>query len=156
MKNVDTYEHAFLIVSIVMLVLFFAALGYAAFGMGITLPGRAGEVDPTRVRQSAPFDNLGVTAVGDNEYEAVILAQAWSFVPDEVRVPAGARVTIRITSADVIHGFLVEGTRLNSMVLPGQISELRYTFDEPGEHLIICHEYCGLAHHTMFGRIIVE
>lgn len=156
MKNIDAYENAFLIVSAVMLVLFFAALGYAAFGMGITLPGRAGEVDPTRVRSTAPFDNPGLRQVGDDSYEAVILAQAWSFEPNEIRVPAGAEVTIRVTSADVIHGFLVEGTRLNSMVLPGQISELRYTFEEPGEHLIICHEYCGLQHHTMFGRIIVE
>ena len=31
-----------------------------------------------------------------------------------------------------------------------------YRFDEPGEYLLICHEYCGLGHHMMYGRIIVE
>lgn len=156
MKNVDAYEKAFLLVSGAMLVVFFAALGYAAFGMGITLPGRSGEVDPTQVRNMAPFDDPGIRRTGDGGVEVVILAQAWSFRPAEITVPAGAEVTFRITSPDVIHGFQVEGTRLNSMVLPGQISVLRYTFDQPGEHLIICHEYCGLQHHTMFGRIIVE
>ncbi|HUF70564.1 MAG TPA: hypothetical protein VMM79_18085 [Longimicrobiales bacterium] len=42
------------------------------------------------------------------------------------------------------------------MLIPGQVSRNTYTFDEPGEHLIICHEYCGIAHHAMFGRVIVE
>jgi cytochrome c oxidase subunit 2 len=42
------------------------------------------------------------------------------------------------------------------MLIPGQISRNTYTFQEPGEHLIICHEYCGIAHHTMYGRLIVE
>jgi cytochrome c oxidase subunit 2 len=30
------------------------------------------------------------------------------------------------------------------------------TFDKPGEYLFICHEYCGLAHQTMAGKVIVE
>jgi cytochrome c oxidase subunit II len=29
-------------------------------------------------------------------------------------------------------------------------------FDRPGEYPMICHEYCGIAHHTMSGKIIVE
>jgi cytochrome c oxidase subunit 2 len=36
------------------------------------------------------------------------------------------------------------------------VSRNSYRFRKPGEHLLICHEYCGLAHHTMYGRIIVE
>ena len=31
-----------------------------------------------------------------------------------------------------------------------------WRFDEPGEHLLVCHEYCGIGHHTMAGRFIVE
>ena len=37
-----------------------------------------------------------------------------------------------------------------------QTGEMTYTFEQPGEHLIICHEYCGVGHHTMYGTIIVE
>ena len=29
-------------------------------------------------------------------------------------------------------------------------------FDQPGEYRFFCHEYCGLAHHMMFGRVVVE
>jgi cytochrome c oxidase subunit 2 len=28
-------------------------------------------------------------------------------------------------------------------------------FDRPGEYLFICHEYCGVAHHIMYGTITV-
>jgi cytochrome c oxidase subunit 2 len=33
---------------------------------------------------------------------------------------------------------------------------VRARFDAPGEYVIICHEYCGVAHHTMAARVIVE
>ena len=45
---------------------------------------------------------------------------------------------------------------INVMVLPGQIAHAPARFDTPGEYPIICHEYCGIAHHTMGGKIIVE
>jgi cytochrome c oxidase subunit 2 len=91
-----------------------------------------------------------------NAYEVVVIGRAWSFEPSEVHVPAGAVITFTATSVDVLHGFNVEGTRLNMMLIPGQVSSNTYTFDEAGEYLLICHEYCGLAHHTMYGRVIVE
>ena len=67
-----------------------------------------------------------------------------------------AEITFTATSADVLHGFHVEGTRLNMMLIPGQVSRNTYTFQQPGEYVIICHEYCGLGHHTMFGKVVVE
>jgi cytochrome c oxidase subunit 2 len=36
------------------------------------------------------------------------------------------------------------------------VSRYSYRFKKPGEHLLICHEYCGLGHHAMYGRVIVE
>lgn len=156
MDRVDLYEKAFLGLSLIMLVVFLSALGYAAVGMGVMLPGRAGEIDPGAINETPPFDQPGVRQLGPGEYEAVVIGRTWSFTPGEIRVPAGARVRFRLTSADVVHGFHVEGTRVNVMLLPGQITELTYTFKEPGEHLMICHEYCGVGHHNMFGRVIVE
>jgi len=154
--KVHTYEKAFLAVGLVVLLLCLAALAYASFGMGIHLPGVSGRVDPRQARGTAPFDRPGVREIGPNRYEAVIIGQAWSFDPAEIRVPAGAEVVFTATTTDVVHGFHVQGTRLNMMLIPGQVSRNRYTFDEPGEHLIICHEYCGLGHHLMYGRVIVE
>ena len=85
-----------------------------------------------------------------------MVAQTWAFNPPEIRVPVGAVVDFIATTVDVIHGFEVEGTRLNMMLIPGQISRNSYRFTEPGQHLLICHEYCGLGHQTMSGKVIVE
>src|SRR5690606_40327082 len=58
--------------------------------------------DPQRAYQSAPFDRLGVTPIGENRYEAIIVGQMFAFIPPEIRVPVGARVDFIATSADVI------------------------------------------------------
>ncbi len=154
--KVHVYEKAFLSIGGGMLLVFLGALAFATLGAGIHLPDRAGSIDPQAVRTTPPFDDPGVREIAPGKYEVVMVAQAWSFDPAEVRIPAGSEVTFRITSPDVIHGIHVEHTTINVMVVPGQISEMRYTFREPREHLIICHEYCGIGHHYMYGKVIVE
>ena len=153
--KIHTYEKAFLAVGLVVLLACGAALVYAST-MGIHLPGKSGLLDPEQVAQTPPFDNPGVFQTAPNKYNAVVIGSAWSFKPLELRVPVGAEITFIATSTDVIHGFNVERTRLNMMLIPGQISKNSYTFREPGEYLLICHEYCGLGHHTMAGKVIVE
>lgn len=153
--KVHTYEKAFLAVGLAVLIACGVALVYAST-MGIHLPGKAGLLDPAQVARTAPFDKPGVHQTGPNRYDVVVISRAWSFNPAEVHVPAGAEITFITTSTDVIHGFMVGGTRLNMMVIPGQISKNTYTFSRPGEYLLVCHEYCGLGHHLMSGKIIVE
>lgn len=154
--KVHTYEKAFLTVGGALLVLCLGAIVYASTAKGIHLPGHGGHVDPQQVRQTPPFDQPGVRQTGPNSYEAVILGHAWAFTPAEIRVPAGAKVSFIATSADVIHGFHIAKTRINLMLIPGQITRAEYTFKEPGEYLLVCHEYCGLGHHAMAGKVIVE
>jgi len=154
--RIERYERAFLVVGAVTLVAFLGALAYTSIAMGIHLPGRAGEVDPATVRSMPPFDAPGVRELGPGRYEVVIVAQAWGFVPNEIRVPAGSEVTFIATSVDVLHGLHVDGTRVNMMLIPGQISRNTYRFREPAEHLLMCHEYCGAGHHVMSGKVVVE
>lgn len=154
--RVDPYERAWMILTGLILAVLLAALGVSVYGMGIQLPGDVGQVDPQAVAASAPFDRPGLREVGPKEYEAVLRASAWQFLPGEIRVPAGSRVTFVLTSTDVIHGFRIKGTTVNTMVVPGEISRVSYTFTEPGEYPFYCHEYCGIGHHTMAGRVTVE
>jgi cytochrome c oxidase subunit 2 len=85
-----------------------------------------------------------------------VIALMFAFNPGEIRVPAGRPVTFRLTGADVQHGFQVVGTNANTMVVPGYVSQFTTVFDTPGEYLIVCNEYCGLGHHAMMGKLIVE
>lgn len=150
------YERAYLIVGAGVLLACASALVYASTSRGMHLPTAVGQLDPRRAYQTPPFNHPGVRQTGPGTYEVVLIAQAWAFMPNEIRLPANVDVTFIATSADIIHGFEVAGTRLNMMLIPGQISRATHRFKEPGEHLLICHEYCGLGHHTMFGKVIVE
>jgi cytochrome c oxidase subunit 2 len=154
--TVYLYELAWILPSIAIPVGMLAALLVTAFGAGIRVPGDAGRVDPRRVLETAPFDKPGVVETGPLQYEVRMVAQIWSFTPAEIRVPVGATVTFVATSRDVVHGLFIPRVNVNVMLLPGQVSRATARFTEAGEYLLVCHEYCGVAHHTMAGKVIVE
>lgn len=154
--KVHVYEKAFLWVGGALLVVCMIALVYASLGMGIHLPGREARIDPAAVYNTPPFDRPGVYQTGPDSYDAIVVGHAWAFNPTEIRVPLGAEINFLATSVDVLHGFNIEGTRVNMMLIPGQVSRTVYRFRTPGEYLLICHEYCGVGHHYMAGKVIVE
>jgi cytochrome c oxidase subunit 2 len=154
--TVYLYELAWILPSIAIPVGMLVALVVTAFGAGIHLPSDVGRVDPTKVAETAPFNQLGVTQVAPGQYDVRMLAQIWTFGPNEIRVPAGSTVHFWATSRDVVHGLFIPHANVNVMLLPGQVAHAEARFDRPGEYPIICHEYCGIAHHTMWAKVIVE
>jgi cytochrome c oxidase subunit 2 len=155
-STVYLYELAWILPSVAIPVGMLVALIVSAFGAGIHLPGNEGQVDPTKIAQTAPFDRPGLVELAPGRYEVRLVAQVWAFAPAEVRIPAGSTVTFVATSRDVVHGLLIHGVHLNVMLLPGQVTRATVRFDRPGEYPVVCHEYCGIAHHIMGGKVIVE
>ena len=161
MIHIDARERNFIIGTTILLLIFGTAVLVSSFAFGFQVPAPIERIDPRIVAtpgQSPWGDPVEerVRELAPNKYEAYILAQAWNFQPGEIRVPVGSTVTFYLTSKDVQHGFLLEGTNVNMMVLPGEVARLTATFDEPGEYNFVCHEYCGVGHHTMYGQLIVE
>jgi cytochrome c oxidase subunit 2 len=155
--HVDRYEQAWIRITILILVAFIGAIVVAGVANGIQVPSAYERVDPSTLGEAgSPWAEPGLRELAPGKYEAYILAQIWSFVPNEIRIPAGSEVTFYVTSRDVQHGFKIVDTNINLMVLPGQVGKLKATFDEPGVYNVICHEYCGTLHHTMYAQIIVE
>ena len=154
--HIHAYERIVLGLTIVLLLLAMGALGGSVFGSHIHLPGPVGTYDPGTLRQTPPFDAPGLHDLGSGRYEVIMIAQTWAFAPNEIRVPTGANVTFRVASADVTHGFIIEKTDANLTLIPGHIAEASATFREPGTYLILCHEYCGIGHQGMYGRVVVE
>ena len=153
--GVDPYEKGWMLASGVILILFLIAVCASAF-YGFRLLSHEKRVNPLRVMNDPPFANPALVQRGPGRYEVYMRAQIWSFAPNEIKIPAGSTVTFYLTSPDLLHGFLIERTNVNMMVLPGQVSKATARFDEPGEYRFFCQEYCGSAHHTMFGKVVVE
>lgn len=74
---------------------------------------------------------------------------------DELRIPAGMPVDVRVHSDDVIHSFWVPRLQGKVDAIPGRVNVLRLQADEPGELRGQCAEFCGVAHARMVLRVIV-
>jgi cytochrome c oxidase subunit 2 len=99
--------------------------------------------------------NLGVTNNPDGSVTVRMIAQQYMFVPQCVKVPIGAPVHFRLTSADVTHGFFVGQTNTNAMVVPGFVTDVSAKFHQGGDLTMPCDEFCGFGHHGMAARVKV-
>lgn len=154
--HIDATERAWIRVAIVILVIFAVAVTIAGFMLGIQVPTEEQRVNPQTLQDAPPWSEPGIREIVPGEqYEVYIVAKRFLYEPNTVELPVGAEVTFYVTSTDVQHGFKIEDTNVNFMVIPGEVSTLRTTFREAGTYDYICTEYCGLGHAVMFGSIVV-
>jgi cytochrome c oxidase subunit II len=120
-------------------------------------PSNVETIDPTTLHLGGEFveSNLGSAIEPDGSVTVRLIAQQYNFVPACVLVPAEIPVKFRLASADVIHGFLLAGTNVNTMIVPGFVSEVRTSFNTPGDYRMPCHEFCGVGHQGMWARVRV-
>lgn len=157
--EIHKYEKLWFVASLILIIGFIATVSYGAVGAGIEMiDDDAGTIDPDEIGDHEKFEELGLQKV-DDEYQASIVARQFIFdgatQRQPLQVPEGEEITFYVTSPDVIHGFQIVETNVNSMVIPGQISEFTVEFDEAGTYGIICNEYCGAGHEDMEGQIEV-
>jgi len=153
---VDLYERIWLWAAGVLIAVFIGVIAATSVLQAVRPPSHLETVDPTALASHPEFADPAVKTNPDGSVTVSVVAEMFVFRPDPIEVPAGTPVTFRLTSGDVIHGFQVVGTNANAMAVPGYVSQFTVTFKTPGEHLIACNEYCGLAHHNMVGKIVVK
>jgi cytochrome c oxidase subunit 2 len=75
---------------------------------------------------------------------------------NEIHIPAGQRVNISLTSADVIHSLWVPQLGPKIDLIPGRTTHTWFKADHPGEYRGQCAEYCGLQHAHMAFFVIAD
>ena len=73
-----------------------------------------------------------------------------------LRLQRGKEYILHLSSLDVNHGFSLYPININFQVVPGYDYGLRVTPNAAGDFRIIRNEFCGIGHHTMVGRVIVD
>jgi cytochrome c oxidase subunit 2 len=144
-------------ISIGIIVLLMAMAAYGGIHQAVMPQAFVETVDPRTLHIAGEFSegNLGSALEADGAVTVRVIGQQYSFTPQCILVPADTRITIRATSADALHGFMIERTNVNTMLMPGYISTLNTRFPAEGEHAVPCHEFCGIGHEGMWGRIDV-
>ena len=75
---------------------------------------------------------------------------------NEVHLPLGVPVRVRLSTADVIHSFWLPQIAGKTDLIPGQVNEMWVEAREPGTSRGMCGEYCGLQHATMALAVTAE
>ncbi len=135
----------------------FALTLFAALALHRNPPSNIEPIDPKTLHLSGEFTepNLGTRVEANGQVTTRIVAAQFAFVPSCIVVPEGQEVTLRLASADVIHGILVSDTNVNTMVVPGYVSQVHTVFRTTGNLLMPCHEFCGLGHSQMLAQVRV-
>lgn len=75
---------------------------------------------------------------------------------NEIHIPAGEPVRVRLTTADVIHSFWVPELQVKTDQIPGRENVTWLQADEPGRYRGQCAEFCGLQHANMVFYVVAE
>lgn len=84
-----------------------------------------------------------------------INASTFQFVPGELTVNPGDRVTIKLISHDVVHGLALDSSAFELKAEPGQPAVGTFIAEQPGVFRFRCTVTCGNLHPFMLGKLRV-
>lgn len=109
--------------------------------------GKLGATDPELFGPQNPYGIAPDDPAGDDD----VLIQGGT-----IHLPVDVPVDMQIRSKDVLHSFYVPNFRVKMDAVPGMVTNTWFTPTETGTYDLLCAEYCGRAHYSMTGEVIVE
>jgi cytochrome c oxidase subunit II len=99
----------------------------------------------------APSPDLVVT--GHQFWWQVDYPGSGAITANEIHIPTGKPLSVRLESKDVLHEFWVPKLTRKMTNVPGQPNHIWLQADKPGTYIGQCSEFCGTQHAWM--RIVV-
>jgi cytochrome c oxidase subunit 2 len=101
----------------------------------------------------------------DHEPDLVVIGHQWwwearypsgAVTANEIHIPAGKDLIVRVESADVIHDFWAPALGRKIDATPGHPVSIRIQADAPGVYHGACAEYCGTQHAWMRFEVVAD
>jgi cytochrome c oxidase subunit II len=101
----------------------------------------------------------------DRDPDLVVIGHQWwwevrypngAMTANEIHIPAGKDLVVRIESADVIHDFWAPALGRKIDATPGHPVLVPIQADEPGVYPGACAEYCGTQHAWMRFEVVAQ
>jgi cytochrome c oxidase subunit II len=105
---------------------------------------------------ATPPDALQVTVRGWQWWWEFRYPQLDLVTANELHLPAGRRVVLKLDGPDVIHSFWIPQLGGKRDIIPGRLNQITLTPERPGEYWGQCAEFCGASHANMGMRAIVQ
>src|SRR4029450_4472341 len=103
---------------------------------------------------SAPSPDLVIT--GHQFWWQVDYPGSGAITANEIHIPTGKPLSVRLESKDVLHEFWVPKLTRKMTNVPGQPNHIRLQADKPGTYIGQCSEFCGTQHAWMRIMVVAE
>lgn len=119
------------------------------FAWNIRYPGADGKFGPRKPELVHFSNTLGLDRAAPDAADDVVVA-------NELHLPVGKPVLIKLMSKDVIHDFFVPEFRIKQDAVPGMEIPMWVEPTREGHYEIACAQLCGFGHSLMRGDVYVE
>lgn len=109
----------------------------------------------TEAATTAP-DALVIEITGHQWWWDVYYPEEGIRTANEIHIPVGEVIELRLTSADVVHSFWVPSLGEKLDLLPDRVNTMTLLADEQANYRGTCAEFCGLQHAKMAFRVITH
>jgi len=99
---------------------------------------------------------LYATTPPPREHVITLSAKRFQYSPSIIEVNRGDKVTIRLLSTDVHHGFFLDGYEQEMSARPGMDGSVSFVADKMGRYAFRCSMTCGSFHPYMIGHLRVK
>jgi cytochrome c oxidase subunit 2 len=100
--------------------------------------------------------DLTIDVIGHDWWWEAVYEESGARTANEIHIPVGVPVRLRLTTDDVIHSFWVPQLQAKTDMVPGKTNEMWLEADEPGRYRGQCAEFCGLQHANMIFYVVAE
>jgi cytochrome c oxidase subunit II len=114
------------------------------------LPGKDGKLGTSFSNLISPENPLGVNPSDTSGQDDLVVEGG------EIHVPIGKPVKVLLRAVDVLHDFYVPEFRAKMDIIPGMITYFWFTPTRTGTFDVLCAELCGVGHHIMRGKVMVD
>lgn len=155
--DIHRYEKIWIAISVLLIIGLITSIVYGVTAKNIGTVRKSHQHINSNNLSNTKFANPGGHWAGPNHYVVHVVGRQWLWQPgssNPIMVPTNTTVTFYVTSADVVHGFEVVGSKVNVMAIPGQVNKFSTKFNHPKSYGIICNEYCGAGHQNMQGQLV--
>lgn len=97
-----------------------------------------------------------IVVIGHQWWWGARYANSGAVVANEIHIPVGKTVALRLEAVDVLHEFWVPELARKITTVPGHPNHIWIEADKPGTYLGFCSEFCGTQHAWMHFLLVAQ
>jgi cytochrome c oxidase subunit 2 len=108
------------------------------------------------ISDPAPPPKPDIVVIGHQWWWEARYTNSGAVVANEIHIPVGKPVALRLDAMDVLHEFWVPELGRKLTTVPGHPNHLWIQSDKPATYLGFCTEFCGTQHAWMHFLLVAE